>query len=102
MERRHTLGGAALFDHRTNLVSAFIIQGKWRANQVRTAIASLRRGAVAKTTVPNEDLLPTLDGGGIGHGAADQEVTTRTRRSGGRGLCDQPSGAKQVQGQQCF
>src|ERR1700733_4518438 len=62
IERRHAFAGAALLNRRADLVAAFVIQCERGANQVRTAIAALRGGAVAKAAVADEDFLPTLNG----------------------------------------
>src|SRR5580700_2500250 len=102
MERGHAFAWTALFDHGANLVAAFVIERQRGANQVRTRIAALRGGAMAKAAVADEDLLATLNGRGIGNRAADEHIAAGTRRGGGWGLSGDGSRGKQRQGHEYF
>src|ERR1700733_12521064 len=53
-EGRHAFPRADLFDHRTDFVAALVIECQRRSNQIRTAVAALRGGAVAKAAIADE------------------------------------------------
>src|ERR1700728_2211010 len=78
----HTFVGAAFEYHGTDFIAAFVIQGQRGAYQIGPGVPALRVRPMAKAAVAGESLLSTLNGGGIGNGAADEEVT-RTRWWGG-------------------
>ena len=102
MERGHAFAGTALLNHRADFVAMLVIQCKLGANQVRTAIAALRGGAVAKAAIADENFLPPFYRGRIGNRAADEHVPARARLGRGWGLGGERGRGKQGQGSECF